>query len=572
MQILTIVSKYKIEKERDGFMRKSMKKIAATAFTAAMTMGLAVTAFGAEIDPTAIPAGETVFTVTGNMTTPQWALNDDANAMKATEFDGIVSFDLTMPAYDEANAWASRFSIGAFNSDTLVAGWNRILLGVPSISVGDLGNGLLGDMTNLTQVRVATAEETAVTVYFDTETYGLAILDAEGNSVEYQIGWATSDDQETYFTPEQFAEMTWADYTAQLGADRAANLATLGVTELPDFVALRDAVIAKMTPQEEENESGEIDPTQIPAGETIFTVTGNMTNPQWALNDKANKMKEVNNGILAFYATMPAYDEANAWASRFSIGAFNSDTLVAGWNRILLGVPTINVGDLGNGMLGDLTNLTQVRVATPEETEVVILFDPETYGLAILDLEGNQVEYQIGWATSDDQETYFTPEQFADMTWDEYIAQLGADRAANLETLGVTELPDFATLRDDVVAKFLAEEEEPSEEPSEDEEEPSEDEEEPSEDEEEPSEDEEEPSDDEDVNAGDDDDDANAGDDDDANTGNDDDANTGNDDDKAETTTAKDQATNTGDAAPVAVVFALFAAVAVAFAAKKKAA
>ena len=62
-------------------MKKTIKKIAATMLAATMTMGLAVSAFGAEIDPTAIPAGETIYTITGNMTDPAWALNDDAGSV-----------------------------------------------------------------------------------------------------------------------------------------------------------------------------------------------------------------------------------------------------------------------------------------------------------------------------------------------------------------------------------------------------------------------------------------------------------------------------------------------------------
>lgn len=202
-----------------------------------------------------IPAGETIYTITGNMTDPAWALNDDANAFQETEFDGVVSFDLTMPAWDEENSWMSRFSIGAFNSETLVAGWNRILLGVPSIPVGDLGASLIGDVTNLSQIRIAPETETNVTVYFDTKTYGLVVKDEEGNLVDYSIGWCTADDNETYYTPEEFAELDFNEWVNGINADRKASLEALNVTSFPNFVQLRDNLVKKLNGEEVSDET-----------------------------------------------------------------------------------------------------------------------------------------------------------------------------------------------------------------------------------------------------------------------------------------------------------------------------
>lgn len=225
--------------------------------------------------------------------------------------------------------------------------------------------------------------------------------------------------------------------------------ATMVVGELP-YVSVPVEATETLT--------GQIQPVQIPNGKTIFTLTGNMTNPPWEQNVWENQMQKTGYaGVYSMNLTMPAYDEAKKWTSRFAIGAFNSDTLIAGWNRILLGVPTINVGDLGNGLLGDLTNLTQIRVATPVETSVTVYFDEATYGLAVLDENGNSVEYQIGWCAYDDMVTYYTPEQFAEMTWDEYITQLtneNSDCVKNLEKLGVTKIPNFVKLRDDLIERL----------------------------------------------------------------------------------------------------------------------
>lgn len=364
-------------------MRKSIKKIAAAFLAATMTMGLAVTAFGAPIDPSTIPAGETVYTLTGNMTDPAWTLADDANAFQETEFDGVVSFDITVPAWDEANSWMSRFSIGAYSSDSFVAGWNRLLLGAPGIALENLGVGMLGDVTNLTQIRIAPEAETNVTVYFDTNTYGLVVKDEEGNLVDYKIGWVTNDDNETYYSPDEFADLTWDTYIAQLSGDRQGDLTTLGVTTLPNFAKLRDNLIAKLNGEEVSDETD--------AGYSVVGATE--LGIDWTPSAELCFVK--NNGDGTYSKKLVATAD----------GDFEF--------KIVQDGPTFEWAlqmQLGTGLFQD--NASQFKLAAVEGDEFVVTFNPETGDVSITK-NGEDFEYLVRWDTREEADADFLTKEEA---------------------------------------------------------------------------------------------------------------------------------------------------------------
>lgn len=376
---IDIMSKINNYTERNGFMRKSIKRIAAALLAATMTMGLAVPAFGEMIVPSEIPADETIYTLTGNMTDPAWFLADDANAFRETEIDGVLSFDITVPAWDEANPWKSRFSIGAFNSDTFMAGWNRILLGAPQIAVGDLGIGMLGDVSNLTQIRIAPEEEISVTVYFDTKTYGLVVKDEEGNDVEYLIGWCTQDDDETYYTPEEFAQFSFDDYVESISPDRKANLEALGVTEIPDFVSLRNNIIKKLN------------------GETFagYSVVGSSElGIEWVADSESAFVKD--NGDGTYSKTLVANAD----------GDFEF--------KILKDAPTFQSNyqlQLGTGEFTENGSMFKLP-GTVTGDEFVVTFNPET-GDVTVTKNSEDFEYLVRWDTSEEADQDFLTKEEA---------------------------------------------------------------------------------------------------------------------------------------------------------------
>lgn len=448
-------------------MKKSFKKIAATMLAATMTMGLAVSAFGAEIDPATIPAGETIYTITGNMTDPAWALNDDANAFQETEFDGVVSFDLTIPAWDEENSWMSRFSIGAFNSETLVAGWNRILLGVPSIPVGDLGASLIGDVTNLSQIRIAPETETNVTVYFDTKTYGLVVKDEEGNLVDYSIGWCTADDNETYYTPEEFAELDFNEWVNGINADRKASLEALNVTSFPNFVQLRDNLVKKLNGEEVSDETC-----------ASYSVVGaTELGIEWTPEAESCFVKD--NGDGTYSKKLVATAD----------GDFEFKILEDGPN-FAWGMQM----QLGTGVFQD--NASQFKLPeTVAGDEFVVTFNPSN-GDVTITKNGEDFEYLVRWDTGREDEEYgefFTKDE----ALAKYVPQVEETTTAEEDTTAAEE--DTTTAAEEDTTTVAATTAAP------------------------------------------------------------------------ETTTAKNQSTQTGDAAPIAVLVSLLGAVAVvAFVAKKK--
>ena len=227
-------TKRKEKKERvDFIMRKSIKKMAAAMLTATMLMGLGTTAFAADLDTASIPAGTFVYT-----------LNVNGN-----DIAGVYSMDITMPAYDEESQWASRFAICAYANDDEVDGanvaWQRIVLGDTAATKKNVLESL--GKTCLTNIRVETAEETPVTVYFDSTTNAVVIRDKDNNDILYTVGWITNDDNETYYSLEELSAMSLDDFVAGLNeTDRKGDVKALGITAIPDFAAINSALSDKI--------------------------------------------------------------------------------------------------------------------------------------------------------------------------------------------------------------------------------------------------------------------------------------------------------------------------------------
>ena len=236
-------------------MRKSIKKMAAAMLTATMLMGLGTTAFAADLDTASIPAGTFVYTLTGSMTHPAWQSMDDANVMQqakdvnGNDIAGVYSMDITMPAYDEEKKSDSRFAIFAYANDDEVSGanvaWQRIVLGDTAATKKNVLESL--GKTCLTNIRVETAEETPVTVYFDSTTNAVVIRDKDNNDITYKVGWITNDDNETYYSLEELSAMSLDDFVAGLNAtDRKGDVKALGITAIPDFATINSALNDKI--------------------------------------------------------------------------------------------------------------------------------------------------------------------------------------------------------------------------------------------------------------------------------------------------------------------------------------
>ncbi|MDD6292799.1 MAG: hypothetical protein PUA71_03030 [Eubacteriales bacterium] len=222
-------------------MRKSIKKIAATMLAATMVFGTFTTAFaytvgdvvvknddGTEVKNddgttktkkgiTDLDEGEYIYLLAGDAT--GWDTTNPDSVLAKTDREGVVSFKFTIPATE--NEWEKRFSIlGNYcdGDDYVQGGWSRMLLGEPNYKANDA-------FTCLTSLAVDNLEaDTEVTLYYDTRTVTAYIEDADGNAVDYTVGWLTNNRDEKFYTLDELAAMKVDDFKAQLSADRQADL------------------------------------------------------------------------------------------------------------------------------------------------------------------------------------------------------------------------------------------------------------------------------------------------------------------------------------------------------------
>jgi hypothetical protein len=176
--------------------------------------------------------------------------------------------------------------------------------------------------------------------------------------------------------------------------------------------------------------------SDVDDGENVYVLAGNMTGWNPAAVDGIFEDAGVD-GVVKFTTTFPAYSDDAKWASRFGIidvgydDASGYDT-IGTWARILLGEPSVDVATLG---AGGYTCLTNIRVACEEETEATVYFDTRTYTVYIEDAEGNAIDYLVSWVGNDDDEEYLSVSDYASLTLADYTAKVSADRQADLEAL-----------------------------------------------------------------------------------------------------------------------------------------
>ena len=194
--------------------------------------------------------GKTVYTLGSAMSKVGWAPQDMNNAFEATDVEGVVKANISVPA-EGANEWDYRFGIIATTVDTVNA-WNRVLVGTTVAPETT-------DTTTccLSNVRPVLEEEAyEAVVYYDTTTGAVAIYKADdedfANPLDYTLSWVGNDNDETYYAPADYAQFaTVGDYEDTLNAkeDRTADLEKCGYTAdsaMPDFVGIKKALEIKL--------------------------------------------------------------------------------------------------------------------------------------------------------------------------------------------------------------------------------------------------------------------------------------------------------------------------------------
>lgn len=180
--------------------------------------------------------------------------------------------------------------------------------------------------------------------------------------------------------------------------------------------------------------------TDLDDGEYIYLLAGNATG--WKTNNPDSVLAKTDReGVVSFKFTVPAptTDETgadnNEWMRRFSILGNYSDGdayVQGGWSRMLLGEPDYKAND-------SFTCLSALAVDTLEaDTEVTLYYDTRTATAYIEDAEGKAVDYTVGWLTSDRQEKFYTLDELAAMKVDDFKAQLSTDRQTDLDKIAAS--------------------------------------------------------------------------------------------------------------------------------------
>ena len=328
--------------------------------------------------------GAVKYVVAGGCSPYAWGTTSSANEMKETIFDGVYSFDMSVPAFDEAAEWNNRFKICRLDDITCSNGW--------------LGSLCLGTTTyddNQTAFRIENEEAMDVTVYLDTNTGAVYIVNkADGSAVDYKFSWVGFDDEVQYTTVSGFATCGYTWPADKVKADAPA-----------DMVAIQNALISKVKGEDLADESLYAD------GAVKYVVAGGCSPFAWGTTSSANEMKEsAIEGVYEFKMTVPAFAEDTEWQNRFKICRLDDITCTNGW--------------LGSLCVGTTTyddNQTTFRIENTEAMDVTVYFQPETGAVVVLDASGNEVDYKFSWVGYDNEVQYTTVSGFATCgyTWPE---------------------------------------------------------------------------------------------------------------------------------------------------------
>lgn len=187
------------------------------------------------IDNFSLGDSDLFYTIAGGSTKVAWAPLALDNIMESTDYDGVYSMKLTLPAYDDSTdekRVLNEFKFCVIDSTVFGDGWDHALIA---------GSTKYGD--NMSRFRVENEEEGEFTVYWDTTTGAVVILDADGEEVDYKLSLVGYDNELVWTTVDELKNASWSDYAN----DKAAIAQAAGVTEIPDLASLNEALATKLS-------------------------------------------------------------------------------------------------------------------------------------------------------------------------------------------------------------------------------------------------------------------------------------------------------------------------------------
>lgn len=258
-------------------MRKSIKALSAVACAAAVAFtAMAPTAVSAaeipttketltDADNTSYDAidvysltDEKFFTLAGGVSEVQWAPLATTNIMEADSHAGVYKMTIKFPAFDSKNESNSDFKLCTIDNTVLSDGWDHALIA---------GTTFYGD--NMSRFRVECSEETEATVYWDTTTGAVVILDKDGNEIDYKISFCGYDNELKWMSVADMSKSSFSDYAA----DKAAIAQGAGCTAIPDLESLNKDLVKKLSAEADPNETTPAAETTAASAETTAAAT-----------------------------------------------------------------------------------------------------------------------------------------------------------------------------------------------------------------------------------------------------------------------------------------------------------
>ena len=154
------------------------------------------------------------YTMAGNIT----SMNplEKKNELTETEWEGVYSLTVNVPAFDEEQEWLNRFIILQID-DTVIhtGGWSyQLCLGTDQFAY------------NQTRFRIECEQALEnVTVYYDVTTGAVVILDQDGNMIDYHFSWGGWDAEEQFTTVSEFATCGYEWPAYEVMVDSLPNIA-----------------------------------------------------------------------------------------------------------------------------------------------------------------------------------------------------------------------------------------------------------------------------------------------------------------------------------------------------------
>lgn len=195
------------------------------------------------IDPFSL-SDETFYTLAGGSTKVTWAPLAVDNIMEADDHAGVYKMTLTFPAFDDSKEKATfnEFKLCIIDNTVLSDGWDHTLIA---------GTTLYQD--NMSRFRVDCAEETEATVYWDTTTGAVVILDKDGNEIDYKISFIGYDNELNWMTVADMSKSSFSDYAS----DKAGLAQGAGCNEIPNLEKLNKDLVKKLAAEGSAEETTE---------------------------------------------------------------------------------------------------------------------------------------------------------------------------------------------------------------------------------------------------------------------------------------------------------------------------